>query len=210
MKDVLMRMEAIRSQLDSMCYTIQKRMDDQDQHQARQIIQDNLGMPKIQLITKIAGALYLSKFAAETLLNNCFTLAEKRDLSDFKLCYISDDLVFFTTQDLGNQTGDDWGNRPYEHNAGIPYSGDSWEILYVRFKTCMKEPRHRAINSHYSVDDINNQQVPWLTTTGLYVHEPVNIYAGASIREFVEGVEKVDGCILLPATYEQLEEKKND
>lgn len=39
----------------------------------------------------------------------------------YKLCYIKDNAAWFTS-DLKHQWGDDWGDRPYEVNAGSPYS----------------------------------------------------------------------------------------
>lgn len=40
---------------------------------------------------------------------------------DYKLCYISENIAYFTTLPLSEQWGDDWNDAPYEHNAGPPY-----------------------------------------------------------------------------------------
>ena len=37
-----------------------------------------------------------------------------------KLCYLENNIMYFTS-DIENQWGDDWDDRPYEHNAGKPY-----------------------------------------------------------------------------------------
>ena len=37
-----------------------------------------------------------------------------------KLCYLENNIMYFTS-DIENQWGDDWDDRPYEHNAGTPY-----------------------------------------------------------------------------------------
>ena len=39
----------------------------------------------------------------------------------YKLCYVDGNEAWFTS-DWKNQWGDDWNDRPYEHNAGSPYS----------------------------------------------------------------------------------------
>lgn len=43
-------------------------------------------------------------------------------MSEFKLCYVKQPWLYFTTQDLEDQWGDDWNDAPYQHNAGKPYS----------------------------------------------------------------------------------------
>jgi len=40
----------------------------------------------------------------------------------YRLCYVDLPWVYFTTQDLDKQWGDDWDDAPYEHNAEEPYS----------------------------------------------------------------------------------------
>ena len=37
-----------------------------------------------------------------------------------RLCYLENNIMYFTS-DIKNQWGDDWDDRPYEHNAGKPY-----------------------------------------------------------------------------------------
>lgn len=37
------------------------------------------------------------------------------------LCYVTSRFAWFTTAPLEKQWGDDWNDRPYEHNAGDPY-----------------------------------------------------------------------------------------
>lgn len=39
----------------------------------------------------------------------------------YKLCYVDNNEAWFTS-DFKHQWGDDWDDRPYEHNAGSPYS----------------------------------------------------------------------------------------
>ena len=45
---------------------------------------------------------------------------EENNLSKiFRLCYVDDDLMYFT-DNFANCIGDDWNDSPYEHNS--PYS----------------------------------------------------------------------------------------
>ena len=39
----------------------------------------------------------------------------------YKLCYVSNGVLYFTNKELSEQWGDDWNDHPYEHNAGEPY-----------------------------------------------------------------------------------------
>ena len=109
-------------------------------------------------------------------------------MKDFKLCYIDKhNTAYFTTQDLDKQTGDDWNDAPYEHNAGEPYlpfyryyadgrtekhepdwnedGTPKWEIYKVAYECIGAEtPAEIAgSNSRYSVDDINAKLIPWLS-----------------------------------------------
>lgn len=108
-------------------------------------------------------------------------------MKNYKLCYIRDNFAYFTTQDLDKQTGDDWDDAPYEHNAGEPYppmlfnyvdgrkekdprdwnedGTPKWEIYKVAYDYCGAEtPAEIAgSNSRYSVDMINAKLIPWLS-----------------------------------------------
>jgi hypothetical protein len=138
---------------------------------------------------------------------------------NFKLCYIDkNDTAYFTTQDLATQTGDDWNDIPYEHNAGTPYdarifyyeNGETkkdekdwnedgtpkWEIYTLKFNPYnMETPTSHYDNSRYSVDMINAGAVAWLTGYDSTNKKHVAINAGASIEEFKEKVRQCGGKI---------------
>ena len=134
-------------------------------------------------------------------------------MKDYKLCYIRDNFAYFTTQDLDKQTGDDWNDTPYEHNAGEPYlplvygskeknprdwnedGTPKWEIYKVAYDYCGAEtPAEIAgSNSMYSVDSINAKLTPWL------VKWPNKaLFAGASVEEFITFIEECGGTVYLP------------
>lgn len=135
----------------------------------------------------------------------------------YKLCYINGDTAWFTTQDLDKQTGDDWDDAPYEHNAGTPYGpliryyadgrqvkdSSDWnedgtpkfELYQLKF-SCWKlrTPADECTNSSYSVRDINAGAVAWLSGR-LNDGTPIVIHAGASIEEFKQKVRQAEGDI---------------
>ena len=79
-----------------------------------------------------------------------------------KLCYLENNIMYFTS-DIKNQWGDDWNDRPYEHNAGTPYETHT-TVKKIAFIGYYSEPCSYHHNSPYSVQDINNGAVPWAFT----------------------------------------------
>ena len=126
-------------------------------------------------------------------------------MKEYKLCYCEQGTAYFTSQPLKSQRGDDWNDAPYEHNAGTPYKPSwhreggkecscsicerewdgnepRWDILEMSYgDRYFKHPCDGQINSPWSVEQINNGEVPWLES-----HDGrVQIYAGVSPEEFV-------------------------
>lgn len=135
---------------------------------------------------------------------------------NYKLCYVDseseypgDDLTLYFTEldDVRNQWGDDWDNRPYEHNAGTPYENDynqpeqgvkdgmgiypKIDIFKVVVQGCYNilTPRSNTINSPYSVEDINKGIVPWLTII-TKDDESIFVKAGSTWKETLEALKK--------------------
>lgn len=140
-------------------------------------------------------------------------------MKNFKLCYIEGDTAYFTTQDLDKQTGDDWDDVPYEHNAGTPYEPrvlhfsdgrkekyaldwhedgtPMFEIYHLKFACWnLETPAARHYNSPYSVDMINAGAVAWLSGKDKD-GKPIAIQAGASIEEFKQKVRQAGGTIYI-------------
>lgn len=126
------------------------------------------------------------------------------------LCYVDSCWACFTSQPLRDQWGDDWNDAPYEHNAGNPYAFDEyaakegrepWQIVRVAFRANLETPGAHVLNSGYSVEDINNRVVPWLQS-GKYGDRdeqgnPIQIWAGATIEEFIALIKKAGGEVYL-------------
>ena len=137
----------------------------------------------------------------------------------YKLCYIENNFAYFTTQELDKQTGDDWNDAPYEHNAGTPYEPrifyyadgrrekdltewnedgtPKFEIYKVAYDYCGAETPAQIAgsNSRYSVDMINAKVVPWLTD---WPNGKRALFAGASVEEFITFIEDGGGTVYLP------------
>lgn len=121
----------------------------------------------------------------------------------YKLCYVDpDEPKAYFTSDWEHQWGDDWDDRPYEHNAGTPY--DEWydtehqphpialKEVYFELPWGWEMPCSNVDNSRYSVEDINNHRVPWITKDNNY------IFAGISYTNFVKQIEEWGGTIYTP------------
>ena len=82
-------------------------------------------------------------------------------MDSYKLCYVSGCWVYFTTQALDKQWGDDWNDAPYEHNAGSPYewrlgsTEPEYKILKLAYEGPFEEPCGYSSNRYYSVEMIN-------------------------------------------------------
>ena len=86
---------------------------------------------------------------------------------EYKLCYIeqideySNVYKMYFTDNLAEQWGDDWNDRPASSNAGTPYNDKTnLTSLYVEFSS------YRGIvfgGNLYSVQDLNCGKAPWLT-----------------------------------------------
>ena len=124
----------------------------------------------------------------------------------FRLCYVDGPWAYFTTQKLSEQWGDDWGDRPYEHNAGEPYTyldhdrkegREPWKILKVAFDGSFEAPCDKFGNSPYSVQDINSSAVAWLIAHP-WEKDPVVIIAGTTLEEFTKLIEQGGGKVYSP------------
>jgi hypothetical protein len=129
------------------------------------------------------------------------------------LCYVDGNWAYFTTQRLEDQWGDDWGDTPYEHNAGEPYefgahdraAGNApWDIVKVAWDGDLTAPCAGALNSMWSVQRINAGSVPWLITP-MWVPGPgVHIFAGTPLSTFREKVRAAGGYVYESPEYSPL------
>ena len=132
---------------------------------------------------------------------------------DSVLCYVSKPWAYFTTQELSKQWGDDWGDAPYEHNAGVPYNDRAtssadmdviwaeprWRVYRVAFRGpwCDPAEHQHAANSPWSVKDINGGAVSWLIDSGFGEADVPNIAAGVSFKLFRK-VVRAHGTLYVP------------
>lgn len=122
----------------------------------------------------------------------------------YKLCYVDGNKAYFTSN-WKEQWGDDWNDRPYEHNAGEPYrhywkDGKEYDIplkeCYFELPIYYKAPCDGHLNSPYSVQDINNNCCPWIRCG--YDDDLLYIYAGTSYSKFVKTITELGGSVYEP------------
>jgi hypothetical protein len=127
-----------------------------------------------------------------------------------RLCYVDgrDQFAWFTSCPLAFQWGDDWDDKPYEHNAGDPYTDHEiggervkHQLVKVAWESNYVTPCSGHVNSPYSVRDINCGGIAWLRAPSVRSDSTIaGIYAGASLREFIKAVESSGGEVYFPRT----------
>lgn len=126
-----------------------------------------------------------------------------------RLCFVKDQWAWFTSAPLAQQWGDDWNDRPYEHNAGNPYPWNPtmalrdihpYVLCKVAYDGALYTPADDAVlNSLYSVEEINAQMMPWLRSRSWRSDEDVvQIWAGTPYDEFLRLVKQVGGTVYAP------------
>jgi hypothetical protein len=113
----------------------------------------------------------------------------KKD-KEFRLCYVDENIMYFS-DNFEKQWGDDWNDKPYEHNAELPYGLEDdkpvrdgfGHIRLMAFEShwWIRRPCDGHVNSPYSVEDINKGAIAWL-----YSDEAGGLMAGSTMDEAVE------------------------
>lgn len=151
-----------------------------------------------------------------------------------KLCYVDSEewpgspmtLYFTEFDDISKQWGDDWNDRPYEHNAGTPYEYDYSQPeqgvkngvgIYPKisiFKMVIMgaynilTPRTNTRNSPYSVEDINKGIVPWLTITN-NKDNTIFVKAGITVKDLLDILKSYEDYIDIYVQYKINDETTN-
>lgn len=127
-------------------------------------------------------------------------------IKDLMLCYVDVDRAYFSSNQPEDETGDDWDDAPYEHNAGVPY-GDGSTVVMVMFIANFERPCDGVINSRFSVDDINRKHIAWLRPVnyGRCLDDgpsPPPIFAGTALEEFITIIEASGGTVYVPRRFD--------
>jgi hypothetical protein len=126
------------------------------------------------------------------------------------LCFVRGEWLYFTTQRLNEQWGDDWNDAPFEHNAGKPYEyrdynakeGKApWTITRVAWLGEFEDPATWERNSPWSVELINQGMVPWLQSDR-FSKTPgaVKIWAGMPYSQVVAAILEGGGMVYEPVS----------
>lgn len=98
-------------------------------------------------------------------------------------------LVRFYLGDGDDYWGDDWGDRPYEHNAGSVYERyiKGYKEIVFPFGVLVLEPCDGECNSRYSKEDMKKRKVPCI----LVVPEEraAEKFYSENFREWVDGLD---------------------
>lgn len=103
----------------------------------------------------------------------------------------------------GPQTGDDWDDTPYEHNAEevSPEYIEGAVDLYFPVDNDVREPADDCINSSYCKDDFKFKKswCIWVTESmwGSECHlDPVAIFFGDTLKEVEENLKGYDVIVV--------------
>lgn len=119
-------------------------------------------------------------------------MTTKTDEAILRLCYVDEPWAYFTPRPLAEQSGDDWNDVPYEHNAEPPNGTD---IVKVAYDGDFETPCDNNRNSPYSVDEINAGVIAWLRRSKWSSKPMVAIPAGTLLAEFCKLIRKGGGKV---------------
>lgn len=113
----------------------------------------------------------------------------------YRLCYVNENIAWFTTAALEDQWGDDWNDVPMECNAGVPYE---WQVYrnvppYKLMRLAFFCPELDMLYD-VSVQQINQGLHTWLFTYDYKVAIP----AGVTPEEFKRLVREAGGEVFVP------------
>ena len=87
---------------------------------------------------------------------------------DYELCYVNDNIAWFTSIPLTKQWGDDWNDAPYQHNASTPYDDYKHDNEFIKHDL-IRIAYYGSVSTpadfcqvYKSVEEINRGEVPWL------------------------------------------------
>ena len=119
-------------------------------------------------------------------------------MEEYKLCYVEGQKAYFTSN-FKEQWGDDWNDRPYEHNAGLPYDSitrnEEHTILMVPYYIDPEKvvyPRDYGNgNSPFTVEQINYGAVPWIFVWSREFRKSFSIFAETNPLEFINKLKEI-------------------
>jgi hypothetical protein len=135
------------------------------------------------------------------------------------LCYVDRHELYFTTQALDRQWGDDWNDAPWWCNAGMPYlphgprqvytrdrgwhersdytdGVPNWHVFRAYWAGPFCNPTEDTGPPYYSVDDINRGEMPWLQSHAENSGEPcVKVMGGWPYEQVARAILEAGGVV---------------
>ncbi len=98
-------------------------------------------------------------------MNNHIERIRENEIIDFAT---KGNVIRFYLGTNGKQWGDDWNDKPYEHNAGRVYDEfvKGHQDIVVEFEKAVFTPDCGHINSPYSKEDMIKRKVPCVVIAG--------------------------------------------
>lgn len=181
--------------LDSDAASALERLEDNGARHAGSTKAENGGLADKN--GRISAGLGVDPNALESLTpsHKCPTCGQR---VEYRLCYVEGGWAYFTCLPLNEQWGDDWDDAPYEHNAGTPYNRETAQIVKLAWEGPFDTPDAGVSNSPWSVQDINGGRVPWLKPTKWSPAARRDIWAGATVRQFITVMQEGGGTAYAP------------
>lgn len=116
------------------------------------------------------------------------------------LCYVDQPWAWFTPVPLSEQTGDDWNDTPYEHNAEEPYNDldvggvrIEYALTVIGVRGEYDTPCSNELNSRWSVERINAGGIAWLFRASWSHGKPWAVPAGTPLSTAIRILTEA-GC----------------
>jgi hypothetical protein len=115
-------------------------------------------------------------------------------IKEYALVFINEHKAYFSTKSI---TFDDWEECPYIYHAGSPQDGKykDYAVTSLFYEANLFLP-HELGNVNYSINYINEGNVPWLQSSN-HMGEKKEIMAGISMDRFIENILSYGGEIWL-------------
>lgn len=123
-------------------------------------------------------------------------------MKDLKLCFVKYGWAYFSSIPAAEQSGDDWDNTPYEHNAGEPNVLKKGKKDVKIMKVSFEAPEHSEPSCgdvSLSAAEINKGKSPWLKVAEWAVSSKQDIFSDTTLDDFIKIIKSSGGEVYLPA-----------
>jgi len=123
-------------------------------------------------------------------------------MKDLKLCFVKYGWAYFSSLPAEEQSGDDWDNAPYEHNAGEPNIFKKGKKDVTILKVAFEAPEHEEPvcgQKPLSVVELNKGKIPWLKVAEWATNSKQDIFSNTTLEDFIKIIKSSGGQVYLPS-----------